>query len=100
MLAIVKESADSKPVIKQVPKPTVKDGFVVVKIMAAGLNPSDLLNAKGGFSYTRLSSHPRSRLGRCCRRRAETPRRKRSLWHKRQESELRPGRYLCPILFL
>ncbi|PWN87470.1 GroES-like protein [Acaromyces ingoldii] len=52
MLAIVTESADAKPVIKQVPKPTVKDGFVVVKIMAAGLNPSDLLNAKGSFPYT------------------------------------------------
>lgn len=39
-------------------KPRVKDGELLVQVKAAGLNPSDILNAKGGFVYTTFPRVP------------------------------------------
>src|SRR5579871_523977 len=39
---------------EQVSKPSAGDGEVVVQIDAAGINPSDLINIRGGFDHTVL----------------------------------------------
>ncbi|KAA8906849.1 hypothetical protein TRICI_005088 [Trichomonascus ciferrii] len=39
-------------------KPSAKEGELLVQVKAAGLNPSDILNAKGGFAYTTFPRVP------------------------------------------
>ncbi len=44
--------------LEEVPLPAVKEGEVLVKVKAAGLNPSDPRNVLGGFPYTTLPRTP------------------------------------------
>lgn len=48
------KDGDSKPQIsiKQVPRPVICDEHVLVKIRAAAINPSDILNSQGSFHET------------------------------------------------
>lgn len=39
-------------------KPQAKEGELLVQVKASGLNPSDILNAKGGFAYTTFPRVP------------------------------------------
>src|SRR5207245_1383536 len=40
------------------PMPELHDGDCLVRVKAAGLNPSDLMNIKGAFHYTSLPRVP------------------------------------------
>jgi NADPH2:quinone reductase len=54
-LRLVKDAFDAvKPSLRSVtvPIPKVTPGFMLVKIHAAAINPSDVLNSVGGFPYT------------------------------------------------
>ncbi|KAK9372541.1 uncharacterized protein V1513DRAFT_452016 [Lipomyces chichibuensis] len=57
-LRLKRSSRSSPPTLslETVPKPTVTAGYVLVKVHASAIQPSDRLNAKGGFS---LTSFPR-----------------------------------------
>jgi NADPH:quinone reductase-like Zn-dependent oxidoreductase len=44
--------------IEDSPRPSPRDGQALVQVRAAGLNPSDLTNVKGGFSQTTLPRTP------------------------------------------
>ncbi|MCJ1297877.1 hypothetical protein MMC08_000665 [Hypocenomyce scalaris] len=39
-------------VLTTLPKPIPKPGSILVRLIAAAINPSDVLNSKGGFSHT------------------------------------------------
>lgn len=57
MLAVLlKAFTDSPGSLRatEVPEPALQPGEVLVRIEAAGINPSDLLNIKGGFDHTEL----------------------------------------------
>jgi NADPH:quinone reductase-like Zn-dependent oxidoreductase len=53
-------TSGSKPSLSlsTLPKPSPPPGSVLVKIRAAGINPSDVINAKGGFPYTTFPRTP------------------------------------------
>ncbi|KAK9385136.1 hypothetical protein V1515DRAFT_560521 [Lipomyces mesembrius] len=57
-LRLARSSPESPPILslETVPKPTVKGAFVLVKIHAASIQPSDKMNAKGLFA---LTTYPR-----------------------------------------
>lgn len=59
-LILRKDAPDSTAELKQekVDIPTPSETQVLVKVMASKLNPSDLLNATGGFPYTTYSRIP------------------------------------------
>ena len=40
------------------PKPTVKPGYVLVQVRASAVQPSDLMNIKGGFPHTTFPRVP------------------------------------------
>ena len=51
---------ESKPclALTTLPKPSLPPNAVLVKILAAGINPSDVLNANGGFHHTTFPRVP------------------------------------------
>jgi NADPH2:quinone reductase len=53
-LQLIKDSPDQPPKLIQtsLPKPQIQDGFVLVKVTAAGIQPSDVINAQGKFPFT------------------------------------------------
>ena len=59
-LVLQKDSRSSVPSLLTtvLPIPTPKPGYALVKIHAARINPSDLLNASGGFSSTTFPRVP------------------------------------------
>jgi NADPH:quinone reductase len=59
-LVLKKDTPSSPPslISTNLPIPTLKPGYAVVKIHAARINPSDLLNASGGFSSTTFPRVP------------------------------------------
>lgn len=50
----------SKPklLLTNLPKPSLHPNYVLVKIHAASINPSDILNARGGFHHTEFPRIP------------------------------------------
>ena len=44
--------------LEEAPRPTLTPGQALIRVKAAGLNPSDLTNIKGGFSQTTLPRTP------------------------------------------
>jgi NADPH:quinone reductase-like Zn-dependent oxidoreductase len=59
-LHLTKPSPDSPPKLAliSVPKPSPKEGNVIVKIHASAIQPSDILNIKGLFPYTTFPRIP------------------------------------------
>lgn len=59
-IVLARPDANNAPTISidEVPKPKVKPGYLLVKIHAASINPSDHLNAAGGFPYTTFPRLP------------------------------------------
>jgi NADPH:quinone reductase len=53
-------SNGSKPclALSTLPKPSLLPNTVLVKVLAAGINPSDILNANGGFHHTTFPRIP------------------------------------------
>jgi NADPH2:quinone reductase len=41
-----------------VPKPTLSPGYIIVKVKASAIQPSDILNSKGAFPYTTFPRVP------------------------------------------
>lgn len=57
---VSKADASATPEMKftEVPKPSVKPGYVLVQIKASAIQPSDRLNVKGGFGKTEFPRVP------------------------------------------
>ena len=54
MHAIRVTSDGAQPILESVPKPQQQPGVAIVKILAASINPSDILNAQGSFHQAKL----------------------------------------------
>lgn len=52
MLALVHTGHDRPPTVRSVSRPKAPEGQLLVKIAAAAIQPSDILNAKGSFGST------------------------------------------------
>jgi len=57
-LHIIKDTAKPKLIFTQLPIPTPEPGHLLIKVRASGLNPSDAMNAVGGFPYTTFPRVP------------------------------------------
>jgi NADPH:quinone reductase len=44
--------------LEEAPRPEISPGQALIRVKAAGLNPSDVTNVKGGFSQTKLPRTP------------------------------------------
>lgn len=53
-LRITRQSAEAAPVLllEDVPKPALLPGYLIVKVHASAIHPSDIMNTKGAFPYT------------------------------------------------
>jgi NADPH:quinone reductase-like Zn-dependent oxidoreductase len=49
---VTKEGSSAQLNIEDIPKPSIKDGELLVKIRASFVQPADILNSKGGFGMT------------------------------------------------
>jgi NADPH:quinone reductase len=51
---------EGKPALSltSLPKPSIRPGYVLVKVNAAAINPSDFFNTKGGFAHTTFPRVP------------------------------------------
>jgi hypothetical protein len=43
---------DDKPIVSELPLPKLRDDYVLVKVNAVGLNPTDWKHAEGGGGYS------------------------------------------------
>lgn len=59
-LLATKETASSVPslTLATVPIPDEKPGHILIKVHATSINPSDVINARGGFSHTTFPRIP------------------------------------------
>ena len=60
MKALQITSSGSKPSLSlaTIPKPSVKPGYVLVRVIATSINPSDVINSRGGFPHTTFPRVP------------------------------------------
>lgn len=49
---VTKEGSATEIRVKDIPKPTIESGELLVKIRASSIQPADILNSKGGFPKT------------------------------------------------